>query len=189
MSWGYRIAFPPSARAEGAEGVSGYDKGVVTAGRMTPFLERVGGRARWSEARYGMTLYSGARGKLFWNAKRESLRSNETWARLMRMRIAVPIDAYVENAPLRSWRTGPAAWLPGLLNPAAGGGIVTITETLDGGGMPILLTQESALAWLDASQWSAADTLDLDRAAYDHADIFLSARLDVESKRQGPKAA
>ena len=103
MSWGYRLRIPEGARANGIDRVLPYENRVVTAGKLIPFLERVKGRPSWGTARYGLNLYSGHSGKLFWNAKKESLRTNETWSRLMRMRIAIPVDAYVESSPTRCW--------------------------------------------------------------------------------------
>ena len=70
MSWGYRLRIPEGARANGIDKVLPYEKRVVTAGKLIPFLERVKGRPSWGAARYGLNLYSGHSGKLFWNAKR-----------------------------------------------------------------------------------------------------------------------
>lgn len=190
MSWGYRLSVPEGARAEGIESVRPYNGRVITAGKGIPFLERVRGRASWGTARYGLNLYSGHSGKLFWNAKKESLRTNETWSRLMRMRIAIPVDSYVESSPTRCWMTGERAWVPGLCDPSVNGGIVTITEALDnGGGRPILLDQDAAIAWLDAPQWTALQTLEGGRMDYTMADVFIAARLDAESKSKVPIAA
>tara|TARA_B100000678_G_scaffold250912_1_gene225980 strand:- start:1013 stop:1585 length:573 start_codon:yes stop_codon:yes gene_type:complete len=190
MSWGYRLRIPEGARANGIDKVLPYEKRVVTAGKLIPFLERVKGRPSWGAARYGLNLYSGHSGKLFWNAKKESLRTNETWSRLMRMRIAIPVDAYVESSPTRCWMTGPAAWVPGLYDPSVSGGIVTITEALaEGGGRPLLLDQKTAIRWLDATQWNALAVLEQGKVQYEMADIFVSARLDAESKSKVPIAA
>jgi len=186
MSWGYRFCVPANARAEGSEDASAYDGRVVTAGRQLPYLERISGRARWGTTRYGITMANGSKSRLFWNAKREALRTNEQWSRLSRMRVLLPVDAYVESSPTRRWMAGGRAWVPGLLDPSRSGGIVTITEAAAQGGVPILLTQDAAIAWLDANQWEMEALLDGGRVVFEQADIFLSARLDAESKASPP---
>lgn len=186
MSWGYRFSIPEAARAEGIEEARPFDGRVVTTGKLVPYLERTRGKAKWQLSRYGLTMYSGSQGKIFWNAKRESLKSNERWSRLMRMRVILPVDAYVESSPTRRWMKGDRAWVPGLLDPSSNGGIVTITEAAEEGGVPILLDQEAAIAWLDANQWEAESKLSGQRIAFEEADVFLSARLDTESKSKIP---
>jgi len=186
MSWGYRLSIPETARADGYEDAMKFDGRVVTTGRQMPFLERPGGRSQWGLARYGQTMFSGSKPRIFWNAKRESLKTNEKWSRLLRMRVLIPIDAYVESSPTRRWMSGERAWVPGLIDPSRDGGIVTITESVDGGGVPILLEQEAAMAWLNANQWDAVSTLDGKRVEFSQSDIFLSAKLDTESKASPP---
>ena len=186
MSWGYRFSIPEAARAEGSEDAIKFDGRVVTTGKVIPFLERLKGRPRWGLSRYGMNMHSGSKSRMFWNAKRESLKSNEQWARLLRMRLLLPIDAYVDSVPTRRWMAGERAWVPGLIDPSANGGIVTITESAEQGGVPILLTQEAGIAWLDASPWEVEALLDGERQKFEQADIFLSARLDTESKARPP---
>lgn len=190
MSWGYRLSVPEGARAPGIEIAQPFDTRVVISGKRIPYLERVNGKAKWGASRYGMTLYNSGSGKLFWNAKKEALQTNETWSRLIRMRIAIPIDAYVESSPVRKWMVGERSWIPGLLNPAASGGIVAITESDEGGGgNPILLTQEAAINWLDSKDWNAIKALEGERVPYEEADVFVAARLDMESKSKIPIAA
>ena len=186
MSWGYRLSIPETARADGYEDAMKFDGRVVTTGWQMPFLERPGGRSQWGLARYGQTMFSGSKPRIFWNAKRESLKTNEKWSRLLRMRVLIPIDAYVESSPTRRWMSGERAWVPGLIDPSRDGGIVTITESVDGGGVPILLEQEAAMAWLNANQWDAVSTLDGKRVEFSQSDIFLSAKLDTESKASPP---
>ena len=186
MSWGYRLSIPDTARAEGSEDAMKFNERVVTTGRLVPYLERPGRKSQWSLARYGQTMFSGSKPRIFWNAKRESLKTNEKWSRLLRMRVVIPINAYVESAPTRRWMSGERAWIPGLIDPSRDGGIVTITESAEQGGVPILLTQEAGLAWLDANQWDAVSLLDGERVEYQQADIFLSAKLDTESKARPP---
>jgi len=189
MSWGYRLSVPENARAKGIESVRPFNGRVVTSGKRIPYLQRRNGEAEWQTSRYGMQLYNSGIGKLFWNAKKESLETNEKWTRLIRMRIVIPVDAYVESAPTRSWLVGPRAWIPGLLDTSITGGIVTITESNEGGGSPILLTQSAAIAWLDAKPWDAIKTLNGDRESFQLADIFVAAKLDMESKTKAPIAA
>ena len=190
MSWGYRLSVPEGARAAGIETVQPFNTRVVISGKRIPYLERINKQPRWDAARYGMMLFNSGSGKLFWNAKRESLATNETWSRLMRMRVVIPIDAYVESSPVRKWMVGERAWVPGLLNPAPSGGIVAITESdQERGGNPILLSQDAAIEWLDADHWNAVKTLDGQRVKYEEADVFVSARLDTESKSKIPIAA
>lgn len=189
MSWGYRFSIPESARAEGIEGVRHYDTRIATSGQAIPYLRRVAKKAKWGETRYGMTLLTDEGRKLFWNARKESLKANTQWNRLLGCKIAIPIDAYVESSPVRTWHTGPRAWVPGLLNLFQDGGIVTITEQCGEGGKPILLDQDAAIAWLDAEHYNAIETLGGNRIVFDEADIFVAARLDAESKRKVSKAA
>ena len=186
MSWGYRISIPDTARADGSEDALKFDGRVITTGRLAPFLERPNGKPKWGLSRYGQTMFSGSKPRIFWNAKRESLKTNEKWSRLLRMRVLLPIDAYVESVPTRRWMSGDRAWIPGLIDPARDGGIVTITESAQEGGVPILLTQEAGLAWLDASPWEVDTLLDGSRLEFTQADIFLSAKLDMESKARPP---
>lgn len=189
MSWGFRFAIPASARATGIENVRDYDRRVASAGSLVPYLKRQHGVPCWATARYGIKLSSAGRSRLFWNARRQALSTNESWARLLHQRIAIPIDAYVENRPLRGWQVGPAAWLPGLISVADDGGIVIITEPHGDGGSPILFTQAAAIAWLDAKPWDTLKMLDGARACYEEADIFVAASLDRERQTRVPLAA
>lgn len=189
MSWGYRFAIPERARAEGIDDVRAYDGRVANAGSLIPYLRRDAGVPRWAMARYGVMLSSAGRTRLFWNARRESLSTNESWARLLHQRIAVPINAYVENRPLRGWQVGPVAWLPGLISVADDGGIVIINEAKGGGGSPILFTQAAAMAWLDAQPWDTIKMLDCARVSFEEADIFIAASLDRERQSRVPLAA
>lgn len=189
MSWGYRLSIPESARAEGIDEIRGYNGRVINAGRHIPYLERKRGKARWETARYGLDMFNSGKRKMFWNAKRETLKTNEAWFRLIRMRVAIPVNAYVESAPHRNWLVGDQAWVPGLYNPSPTGGIVTITEPISDGGRPILLTTQAAIDWLDAEQWEAIATLDGERVKFSLADDFLSAKLDMELRSRAPIAA
>ena len=53
----------------------------------------------------------------------------------------------------------------------------------------MLLDQKTAIRWLDATQWNALAVLEQGKVQYEMADIFVSARLDAESKSKVPIAA
>lgn len=190
MCWGFRFDIPDRARAPGVEQVRSYHGRVATSGKTVPILRREAGQPTWSTARFGMMLRLGLSAKLIWNARRSSLRTNEQWARLIEQRVAIPINAFVQNEPERSWYVGQRAWLPALINRSPDGGVVVINEGHDGdGGGPILLDQSAAMAWLDAAPWDAIARLDGERASYALADVFTAAHLDRESSSRVPIAA
>ena len=189
MCWGFRFSIPLNAKASGIQAARAYHQRASSSGRSIPYLERRNGTPEWKVDRYGLMLKLGRNGRLFWNAKREALKTNEHWARLMRQRVAIPVDAYVESSPCRTWHAGERAWIPGLVDLDHDGGIVTITEPSSSGGQPILLTQAAAMAWLDAHPWDAVETLSGDRIPFTKSDIFLSAALDREMSSKAALAA
>ena len=190
MTWGFRIDVPAEARGLNIEQIAPFHGRVVTSGKETPCLKRVAGKPEWMKMRYGVTMNYGPSGKLIWNAKRESLLSNEKWTKLIRQRIVIPVTAFVESRPDRTWFIGERGWIPGFVDYDNYGGVVAITESNgDTGGSPIILDQDAAMAWLDASQWNALKMLDGNRVAFEEADVFKHAALDSEAACRLPIAA
>lgn len=159
MCWAMRIAIPPQAAAKGIGNVQKYDGMVSKNGQKICYLESAGQQRSWNEARFGIELKQGASSRLFWNAREDKLRINESWTRLIGQRVAIPIDAYVDSNPSVNWYAGPRAWLPGLISRDVDGGIVTITEDSPRGRRPILLCDQDAISWIDCKVWDALKTL------------------------------
>lgn len=184
MSWAMRLAVPPHARAAGIENARKYDEHIVRSGQRTAYLEGTSNQRRWAEARYGITLTTGTRSQLFWNARCETIEKTESWNRLVGQRVAIPIDRYGESKPRPQWYGGDRAWMPGLINRSFNGGIVTLTEDdKEGGRRPIIISDAGAIAWLDAKNWDALKLVrQLDRCSYSSVDDFEFAQLSNEAK-------
>lgn len=190
MCWAMRIAVPPRARAEGIDAVRKYDGRIVRSGQKICYLEGSGEQRRWQEARFGMRLMQGSNSKLFWNAREDKLRINESWTRLIGQRVIVPFDAYVDSNPDDRWYKGERAWLPGLISKDFDGGIVTITEEGQDGRRPIIMPDEDAISWLDCRVWDALKTLsDCTRLVMSEVDEFERAQLKVDARTRVAIAA
>lgn len=190
MSWGFRFDIPEQAKAEGIKAAARFNGRAANSGKDIPVLIRKNGVPSWAIARYGLMLRLGASARFLWNARRESLQTNENWTRLIGQRVAIPVNAYVENAPSRSWNTGTRGWVPGLFDQSYDGGVVAITEAHGSeGGSPIILTQAAAMAWLDSEPWNAIARLDGERVHFEQADVFTAAALDRELQSRVPIAA
>lgn len=186
MTWGFQLDIPSNARGENIDAARPYHSRVVTAGKRITALRRNNGNPIWIQNRFGIMLQFGHSSKLFWNAKRDTIKTNEQWSRLMRQRIAIPVTAYVENAPDRRWYIGERGWIPGLVSNSHDGGIVTINNEK---GSPIILEQNTAIEWLDVPAWNALEKLDENNIQFNEADPFEYARLNSESSTKVPIAA
>lgn len=193
MCWAYRVSSPSqTAEIDALE----YDLIAPHAGRITcagkeaAMLVNRRGSLRWMSSRYGMLLPQAGKGRqLIWNARDDKLDTIELWARLIRQRFAVPIDAYVETAPAETWYVGPDAWMVGFYNTDDNGGAVTITEAEGDRRVPILIGRDAAMAWLEATQWDAMPSLArADRIRFAEADIFESKTLSTDARTRVPLA-
>lgn len=189
MCWAYRSAATTIAAAN-AEISTPHHGRITSAGREASVLIHKGGITQWLAIRYGMQLPAAGRGmQLIWNARSDKLATVETWARLIRQRFAMPVDAYVENAPAETWHTGPTAWMVGFYDTDRDGGAVVITEgEVDGSRrLPVLVGEETAMEWLSATQWNAVPALmRSSRIAFREADLFASKALSADARTRVP---
>lgn len=189
MCWAFRVA-DVAVRATAAEIVEPHLGRIVGSGREMPILVRRGTSYTWMSSRYGMIL-PGERGRrnLVWNARDDRLEAVETWARYVRQRFAVPIDAYSENDGVEMWRSGGPAFLVGFYDAdlADGGGAVAVT-TQDGDRRPpVLISRADAARWLEAPQWEVVPMLKrMARVPFGEADVFESKRLSADARTRVP---
>ena len=188
MCWAYRFADGGIAAAQ--ESIAAPHVGRITrAGQEASLLTRRGGLPTWMASRYGMMFAkSGGGRQLIWNARDDKLEAVETWARLIRQRFAVPVDAYVENAPGETWYVGPTSWMLGLYDVERDGGSVVITEQGPRDDRrPVLVSRDSAMAWLLAEQWEALPVLARSqRTRFMEADLFEGKRLATDARTTVP---
>lgn len=188
MCWAYRFA--DSGVAADATNLAIPHFGRITrAGQQAVVLVRRGGTLQWLASRYGLTFAkSGGGRQLIWNARDDKLNKVETWTQMIRQRFAVPVDAYVENAPGETWYVGPMAWMVGFYDTDEDGGCVTITEQGVGDERkPILVDGASAMAWLEAKQWNALPGIAAaTRIVYTEADLFEGKRLGIDARTSVP---
>lgn len=193
MCWAYRVApatVTTKIEAEDYDLIAPLIGRIACAGRETAVLVNRKGVVRWLPTRYGMMLPNvGGRRELRWNARDDKLDTVELWARLVRQRFAVPVDAYVETAPVETWYVGPEAWMVGFYDTEPHGGSVAITEAHGDRRVPILVDRTTAMAWLTAKQWSAVpDMLRAPRIRYAEADIFEAKSLSTDARTKVPLA-
>lgn len=193
MCWAYRVApatVTTKIEAEDYDLIAPLIGRIACAGRETVVLVNRKGVMRWLPTRYGMMLPNvGGRRELRWNARDDKLDTVELWARLVRQRFAVPIDAYVETAPVETWYVGPEAWMVGFYDTEPHGGSVAITEGHGDKRVPILVDRVTAMAWLTAKQWNAVpDVLRAARIRYAEADIFEAKSLSTDARTKVPLA-
>jgi putative SOS response-associated peptidase YedK len=188
MCWAYRFADGGIAAAN--EAIAAPHAGRITrAGQETPMLVRRAGLPTWELSRYGMSFpKSGGGRQLIWNARDDKMDKVESWARLMRQRFAVPVDAYVENAPGETWYIGPVSWMVGVFDTSRDGGAVVITKQGQGDDrMPILLDRQDALAWLAADHWDALPgLLKAPSRTFAEADLFEGKSLATDARTTVP---
>ena len=188
MCWAFRFADAATAAAN--ESATTPHLGRITrAGQETPILVRRSGLPTWETIRYGMSFpKSGGGRQLIWNARDDKMDKVESWSRLMRQRFAVPVDAYVENAPGETWYVGPTAWMAGVFDTSRDGGAVVITE--QGAGderLPVLMSRQDALAWLAADHWDAMGVLaKASRVRFAEADLFAGKSLSTDARTTVP---
>jgi len=188
MCWAYRFKNDAVA-AEGTEVAIPHSGRITRAGQEAALLTTKGGGLAWIVARYGISFpKSGGGRQLIWNARDDKLEKVETWARLIRQRFAVPVDAYVENAPGETWHVGSTAWMVGFYDEDSNGGAVTITEAGRGEERrPILIGRDDALAWLAAKPWSALEKLsEARRIEFCEAGLFEMKSLAIDARTSVP---
>ena len=188
MCWAYRFKNDAVA-ADGAQIAAPHAGRITRAGQEAALLTMKGGRPTWMLARYGISFpKSGGGRQLIWNARDDKLEKVETWARLIRQRFAVPVDAYVENAPGETWHVGSSAWMVGFYDEDPDGGAVTITEAGSGEERkPVLVGREDALAWLSSKPWSALEKLsEAPRIAFEEAGLFEMKSLSTDARTSVP---
>jgi putative SOS response-associated peptidase YedK len=188
MCWAYR--FTDGGIAAAQENLAKPHNGRITrAGQEAVVLTRRGGIPTWLQSRYGIAFQKSGGGKqLIWNARDDKLDSVETWSQLIRQRFAVPVDAYVENAPGETWYVGQTAWMLGFYDTDRDGGTVVITEQGKGDErLPIMVGRETALAWLAAQQWEALPLLETaQRIRFSEADLFEGKMLATDARTHVP---
>lgn len=188
MCWAYRFA--DAGIAADATNLAIPHAGRITrAGQEAAILVVRGGKLTWTTSRYGISFpKSGGGRQLIWNARDDKLETVETWSQLERQRFAIPIDAFVENAPGETWFVGQKAWMVGLFSTERDGGSVTITEQGPGDmRMPILVDTQHAVAWLEAKPWNARPGLArAPRLKYAEADLFEGKRLSTDARTTVP---
>lgn len=192
MCWAYRLRDAGLDAGKGSLAAPTVGQ-VVRAGQAAVVLIEERGGLEWMETRYGVMLHRGGRRQLIWNARDDKIETSDTWTRLDRQRFAVPIDAYVENAPTETWFVGPQAWMIGYYDDERDGGCVTITETGIGADrIPVLVDAAAAKAWILADPWDAGDVMRAAaRIVYDKADAAAAASLSAQARERSvvPRAA
>lgn len=190
MCWAYRFTNGGIAAAQETLAAPQIGR-IIRAGQEAVVLTRRGGLPTWLQSRYGMSFpkSNGSR-QLIWNARDDKLTTVETWAQLIRQRFAVPVDAYVENAPSETWHVGPTGWMLGFYDTDRNGGAVIVTEQgPTDERRPVLVGRDSALAWLAAQQWEALPLLaTAPRVEFKEADLFEGKSLATDARTRVPIA-
>lgn len=191
MCWAYRVSSPSQTAhidAQDYDIIAPHTGRITRAGKEAAILVKRRGQMRWMASRYGMLLPQAGSGRqLIWNARDDKLDTVELWARLIRQRFAVPIDAYVETTSDETWYVGPDAWMVGFYDTEANGGAVAVTEASGDRRVPILIGRDDALAWLEAQQWDALPMLKrVPRITFNEADIFQTKSLSTDARTRVP---
>lgn len=187
MCWAFRMA-DGGVDAQGADLSAPFVGRISRAGQDAAVLVRERGSMSWTTMRYGLTFAkSGGGRQMIWNARDDKVDVVESWARLSKLRFAVPVDAYVENAPDERWFAGPPAWLVGYYDPDRDGGAAVLTEDGPHGRMPVVVGADAAMEWLKADPWDALAVLRrAPRRRFDEADLFQAKRLEADARTRVP---
>lgn len=187
MCWAYRTV-DGGIVAKNEEIFTPHLGRITRSGKESAVLTMQDGEPSWIALRYGMMFpASGGGTRLIWNARDDKLKTVEAWFSMIRRRFAVPVDAYVENAPEETWHIGQTAWMVGLYDQKPGGGSVVITEQGGNERIPILVGKDAAARWLAAEQWAAIPGLAREkRIAYREADVFEAKMLEIDARTRVP---
>ena len=192
MCWAYRVAIS-DIQAANEQVATPHEGRITRAGQEACVLMATGSSLTWTNTRYGITMAASGGGRqMVWNARDDKLDSMQQWTSLIRQRMAIPIDAYVENIPAETWFTGPTGWIIGFNDSEPHGGAVAITEQKGANRIPIVTDAAGALEWLNAKQWNALGKLSsIARIGFGEADLFESKRLAIDARTRVaiPRAA
>lgn len=188
MCWAFRVADADGVVADNSSAIASRAGRIVRSGQEGVALVKSKGRLTWMPHRYGMIFPKAGGGtQLIWNAREDKLDTVDSWTRLIRQRVAVPVDAYVENAPTETWLVGERGWMVGFFNTDRDGGMVFITGGDGEGRRPVIMSTADALTWLHAEQWDVRPHLaKAPRFDYREADLFESKRLSADARTTVP---